>query len=143
MAHDPLDDFHLDAFRHGDTTHPVDRKGHGRASPVTVWLRALGLADEDLEVVRQGCADEDLCILGLRFRDDALSPGARFARLEREFGDRVVGIQVDPQHANPAMRPLPPHSVVTHDLMDEPGEPTHEARERVLQLFEDTLHPST
>lgn len=101
--------------------------------------RDLGLSDADLDVVRQRCRDEDLCILGLRFRGDPLSPGARFERLEREFGDRFVGIQLDPEHANPAMRPVPPHSVLTNDLVDEPGEPTHEARERVLELFEDSL----
>ena len=263
MPHDPLDDFTRDTFAHGDTSHPVLRKGEGpgvviisevpgitpqvadfaravvdrgftvampdlfgragrpystpyvartmarlcvsreftlfarrRASPVTVWLRALGrdlhqraggpgigaigmcltggfalammvdptllapvlsqpslpvgitpahmrdlgVSDADLDVVRQRCEDEDLCILGLRFRGDALSPGARFERLEQEFGDRFLGIQLDPVHANPAMRPVPPHSVVTNDLIDEPGEPTYEARERVLQLFEDALH---
>lgn len=104
--------------------------------------RDLGLSEADLEVVRQRCEDEDLCILGLRFRGDAMSPGARFERLEREFGDHFVGIQLDAADANPAMRPLPPHSVVTNDLVDEPGEPTYEARERVLGLFEETLLPS-
>ena len=28
---------------------------------------------------------------------------------------------------------------MTADLIDEPGEPTYEARERVLQLFRDRL----
>ena len=101
--------------------------------------RDLGISDEDLRTVRQRCDDEDLCVLGLRFRGDVLSPGARFERLERELGDHFVGIQIDAKHANPANRPNPPHSVVTADLIDEPGEPTHEARERVLRLFRDRL----
>lgn len=104
--------------------------------------RDLGLSDADLAVVKQRCEDEDLCILGLRFRGDALSPGARFERLSKEFGDRFIGIQIDGSDANPASRPLPPHSVVTDDLIDEPGQPTYEARERVLHLFRDQLLPS-
>ena len=99
----------------------------------------LGISDADLATVKQRCEDEDLCVLGLRFRGDALSPGARFARLERELGDHFIGIQIDGRHANPANRPIPPHSVVTADLVDEPGEPTWEARERVVQLFREQL----
>lgn len=101
--------------------------------------RDLGISDRDLQVIKDRCASEDLCILGLRFRGDAMSPGARFERLAAEFGDHFVGIQVDAADANPANRPLPPHSVVTNDLIDEPGQPTYEARERVLQLFRDRL----
>lgn len=101
--------------------------------------RDLGIDDADLQTVRRRCEEEDLCILGLRFRGDALSPGARFERLAEEFGDGFVGIQLDAADANPANRPIPPHSVVTNDLIDEPGQPTYEARERVLQLFRDRL----
>ena len=101
--------------------------------------RDLGISDDDLQVVKDRCEAEDLCIMGLRFRGDALSPGARFERLAAEFGDHFVGIQLEPSAANPANRPIPPHSVVTNDLIDEPGQPTHEARERVLQLFRDRL----
>ena len=101
--------------------------------------RDLGISAADLQTVKRRCEDEDLCILGLRFRGDMLSPGARFERLAEEFGDNFVGIQLDPSDANPANRPNPPHSVVTNDLIDEPGEPTYEARERVLQLFRDRL----
>ncbi len=107
---------------------------------VSPWhARDLGVSDADLATVKQRCETEDLCVVGLRFRGDMLSPGARFERLERELGDHFVGIQLDPSHANPANRPNPPHSVVTADLVDEPGEPTYEARERVLQLFRDRL----
>ncbi len=107
--------------------------------PLPATRRDLGLSASDLATVKDRCEAEDLCILGLRFRGDLMSPAARFERLREEFGDRFVGIEIDPVHANPANRPLPPHSVLTNDLVDEPGEPTYQARERVLQLFRDTL----
>jgi dienelactone hydrolase len=101
--------------------------------------RALAITPEDLATVKQRCQQEDLCILGLRFTRDAMSPGSRFRRLEEEFGDAFVGIELSPKDANPANRPMPPHSVLTADLIDEPGQPTWEARERVLRLFEERL----
>jgi dienelactone hydrolase len=101
--------------------------------------RDLGISDADLATVRHRCEAEDLCVLGLRFRGDRMSPGARFERLREELGDHFVGIELAPEDANPANRPLPPHSVLTNDLIDEPGQPTRAARDRVLQLFRDTL----
>lgn len=101
--------------------------------------RDLGIGESDLAVVRQRCEQEDLCVMGLRFRGDVLAPGARFERLAEELGDHFVGIELDPADANPTNRPVPPHSVLTTDLIDEPGEPTYQARERVLALFRDRL----
>lgn len=104
--------------------------------------RDLGISDDDLQVVRRRCQDEGLCVMGLRFRRDPMSPRARFDRLAAELGDHFVGIEIDPADANPAARPVPPHSVVTTDLIDEPGQPTYEARERVLALFRERLLPA-
>lgn len=101
--------------------------------------RDLGISDDDLATVKNRCATQDLCVMGLRFKGDRLSPGSRFRRLEEELGDGFVGIEIDPRHANPRGRPLPPHSVLTTDCIDEPGEPTHEALEQVLDLFRTTL----
>lgn len=101
--------------------------------------RDLGISDDQLATVKQRCEAEDLCIVGLRFHKDPTSPSARFRRLEQEFGEHFVGIEIDPKHANPRGRPNPPHSVVTTDCIDEPGEPTHEALERVLDLFRTRL----
>lgn len=103
--------------------------------------RDLGLSDDELATVKQRCEAEDLCVVGLRFERDRLAPEARFRRLERELGDAFVGIRIPDAAANPRGRPLPPHSVLTTDLIDEPGEPTWEARERVLTLFREKLLP--
>lgn len=103
--------------------------------------RALGLSDADLSTVKERCEAEDLCILGLRFAGDRMAPAARFERLRQEFGDRFVGIEIPDEHANPAARPMPPHSVLTNDLIDAPGEPTRDAYDRVLDLLRERLAP--
>lgn len=102
--------------------------------------RELGISDADLQTVKQRCEVEDLCVTGLRFTNDRMVPKARFDRLREEFGDRFVAIEIGPEHANPDPPiPAPPHSVLTNHLIDEPGQPTYEAREQVLQLFRDRL----
>lgn len=103
--------------------------------------RDLGISDADLATVKERCEVEDLCIVGLRFCGDRMAPAARFERLRREFGDRFVGIEIPDEHANPAARPVPPHSVLTNDLIDAPGEPTRAAYDRVLDLFRERLAP--
>jgi dienelactone hydrolase len=99
----------------------------------------LGLPSEALERIRQRCAAEDLCVLGLRFSADAMSPHARFARLERELGDRFIGVEIDSSLGNPhGIKPWA-HSVLTREYKDEPGHPTRAAFERVLALFDRQL----
>ncbi|MFG1921463.1 dienelactone hydrolase family protein [Cryptosporangium sp. NPDC048952] len=97
----------------------------------------VGLDTASLARVKERCADEGLCVLGLRFTEDALSPPERFDRLRRELGDGFVGVEI-PSSTVPAGRRA--HSVLTEHLVDEPGHPTREALEKVLQLFRDRLH---
>jgi len=101
--------------------------------------RALPLSNEDLARVRQRVADDGLEILGMRFEGDLVCPRARFDRLAEEFGDAFIRIEVPNSAANPRGRPNPPHSVVTTDLIDQPGEPTHDALLRCLDFFRQKL----
>ncbi|EXG80306.1 dienelactone hydrolase family protein [Cryptosporangium arvum] len=96
----------------------------------------VGLDTASLARVKERCADEGLCVLGLRFTGDGISPPERFDRLRRELGDGFVGVEI-PSSTVPAGPKA--HSVLTEDLVDEPGHPTHEALEQVLQLFRDRL----
>ena len=86
--------------------------------------------------------DAGLQVLGLRFKGDRLVPGERFDFLRRELGDAFLAIELDDADANPDT-PLPPHSVVTEHLIDEPGSPTREALDEVLDLFRSRLLPSS
>ncbi len=95
--------------------------------------RDLNLTAEDLSAVKARCEHEpDLCVLGLRFTGDPLVPGQRFARLRDELGDSFIGVEVDSSKGNPHRIKPRAHSVLTEELVDEPGHPTRAALDRVL-----------
>jgi dienelactone hydrolase len=97
--------------------------------------RDLGLSDDDLAKVKQKCAADDLTVLGLRFTGDTFVPHERFARLREELGDNFVGVEIDSSEGNPHGNPKRAHSVLTEHLVDEPGHPTRDALDQVLDLF--------
>ena len=99
----------------------------------------IDISREDLAVVQQRCA-AGLSVLGLRFAGDRLSPPGRFSYLTRVLGDAFVAVTLPDDSANPDA-PLSPHSTLTEHLVDEPGQPTHDALEQVLDLFRTRLLP--
>lgn len=108
--------------------------------PLAVGRRRSSTTDvseEDLAVVEQRCA-AGLQVLGVRFRGDRLSPGARFDTLRRRLGDTFVAIELDDESANPDGAG-PAHSVLTEHLIDREGEPTRAALDEVLDLFRRNL----
>lgn len=113
--------------------------------PVGITHRTKGTIDispSDLDIVKGRCAAEGLQVLGLRFTGDRLVPATRFEFLARELGDAFVAVELDDQDANPDAV-LPPHSVLTEHLVDEPGQPTRDALDQVLDLFRTKLLPAT
>jgi len=105
--------------------------------------RDLNVSPADLEAVKARCAAEpDLCVLGLRFTGDRMAPHDRFERLHEELGDSFVGVEIDSSKGNAhGIGPLA-HSVLTDDLVDEPGHPTRDALDQVLDLFRTRLSPA-
>ena len=106
---------------------------------------SIDTTDADLEIVSQRCANEGLRVLGLRFKNDPFVPDARFSFLKERLGDGFVAVELHQCDGNPAsaMRRLRHHSVLTGDLVDEPGEPTRRALEQVMELFRTKLLAST
>jgi dienelactone hydrolase len=96
--------------------------------------RDLGVSDADLVKIRARCA-AGTPVMGLRFTGDRASPGERFARLREELGDRFLAVEIDSSPGNPHGVPRGAHSVVTRDLVDEPGHPTRIALDRVIEFF--------
>ena len=99
----------------------------------------LHLSDADLEVVKRRVRDEGQRVLGLRFTRDPMCPPERFERLRDELGEGFEAIEIDSSRGNPHGIPVTAHSVVTKDLVDEAGHPTHAALDRVLAFFAERL----
>ncbi len=100
--------------------------------------RDLGISDDDLAVVKKRAAD-GVGVLGLRFPCDIAVPAERFARLRDELGDAFVGVEIDSSPGNPHGIDKRAHSVLTEDFVDEPGHPTREALDQVLDLLRSRL----
>jgi dienelactone hydrolase len=99
---------------------------------------ALHASPRELQAAHAKIDDDGARILALRFIQDPMCRGERFARLRREFGDAVETIEIDEKHANPK-GPKPAHSVLTNHLIDEDGEPTRDALERTLAFLGEQL----
>ncbi len=110
-------------------------------TPLTARKRAaVGLDDADLTRVKER-ARQGLCVLGLRFTRDKACPAERFETLRRELAEGFEGIEVDSSPGNAYGIPERAHSVLTADLVDEPGHPTRAALDRVMAFLSDRLRP--
>ncbi len=106
--------------------------------PIPGTGRTIDISPQDLDTVKVRCAKQGLKVMGLRFKGDVMVPGARFDFLREQLGDGFVAVELDDANANPEAL-IPPHSVLTEHLIDEPGQPTRRALDDVIQLFRDTL----
>lgn len=103
--------------------------------------RNIDISPRDLDRVKVRCA-AGLQVMGLRFQKDKLSPADRFAYLRETLGSAFIGVELPDSCANPDGR-LPPHSVLTEHLIDEPGEKTHDTLVAVLDFFAAKLEVTT
>lgn len=74
-------------------------------------------------------------VLGLRCTGDRSVPSDRFRFLRERLGEVFVAVELEDSAANPAAVMRKPHPVLTEHLVDEPGGPTRQAVDRVLDLF--------
>lgn len=95
---------------------------------------AVGLSAEDIAAVQSRAAG-GCDVLGLRFTGDPLVRAARFDTLRTLLGDRFIGVEIDSSKGNAHGIRAQAHSVLTEDLVDEPGHPTKDALDQVLDFF--------
>jgi dienelactone hydrolase len=88
----------------------------------------------EIACARRRFAEEDLSLIGLRFKGDGFVPEARFDTLRREFGDRFEAIELADEDALQGTG-MQPHSVLTLHLDDRAGTPTKNAEDRVITFF--------
>jgi dienelactone hydrolase len=103
--------------------------------------RDLGISDSDLALVKARAAAGQ-CLVGLRFTGDKSAPEERFHRLRDELGDRFLAVEIDSSPGNQFGIRKGAHSVLTEDLVDEPGHPTRAALDQVLSFFGERLKPA-
>ncbi len=110
------------------------------SQPSLPLLRKGGLhiAPDELAQVKERLEREDLVVLGYRFQGDKLCRAERFQAYRDALGDRFKGREL-PDEAGATGAPIDPHSVVTIHLVDEEGEPTHDAVEEILAFFRERL----
>lgn len=110
------------------------------SQPSLPFMKKEGLHASDAEIAaaKQRIAHDGARILGLRFTSDRTCPPERFQQLRDTFGSAFESIELDPACANPD-GPGPPHSVLTNHLIDEAGQPTRKALDRVLEFLHQQL----
>lgn len=109
---------------------------------VLPWRRGnaadLQLSPVDAQAVAERAAG-GLCVLGLRFTGDRLVPAERFTALAELLGDSFTAVEIDSSSGNAHGVGARAHSVLTEDLVDSPGHPTHDALAEVLGFLTDRL----
>jgi dienelactone hydrolase len=95
---------------------------------------AIDASPAEIACAKRRFEEEDLSMIGLRFKSDRLVPEARFQALKRKFGDRFEAIELEDEDALQETG-MAPHSVLTIHLDDRDGTPTKKAEERVIAFF--------
>ena len=103
--------------------------------------RGLALDVADVSAIQER-TKAGLCLLGLRFTADKAVPPERFERLRETFGEAFESIEIDSSKGNPYGIKPRAHSVLTVDLVDEPGHPTRAALDRVKEFLGAQLKPA-
>jgi len=103
---------------------------------------AIDASPEEIACARRRFDDENLSMIGLRFKGDYLVRSGRFDTYRREFGARFEAIELDDIDADPKA-PGHAHSVLTIHLNDtDPDGPTRRAEARVINFFKERLSGS-
>jgi dienelactone hydrolase len=95
--------------------------------------RTIDASPAEIKCAKDRFEKEDLSMIGLRFFGDSVVPDGRFEMLKETFGPRFEAYEFDKKDANPATGRA--HSVLTLDMVDEPGSPTKKVEERVIEFF--------
>jgi dienelactone hydrolase len=108
--------------------------------PVTGRLRRdPGLSRQELEIVKERTRTDGLCLLGLRFSHDRMSPADRFTTLRGQLGDAFEVIELDSGPGNREGYRKMAHSVLTRDLREDPPNSALKARARTIEFLRQHL----
>ena len=97
--------------------------------------RDPGLSPQELDKVKERTRADGLCVLGLRFSRDRMSPAERFVTLRAQLGDAFEGIELDSAPGNPDGYGRSAHSVLTRELREDPPNSAYHARTRTVDFL--------
>ena len=95
---------------------------------------ATDASPAEIACIKKRLVEEDLSVMGLRFRGDPFVPEARFAALKSMFGERFEAVELDASDAAHTGG-MAAHSVLTLHLREEPGSTTKAVEARVIAFF--------
>jgi dienelactone hydrolase len=101
--------------------------------------RDLGMSERERDIIAERVRSEGLCLVGLRFTEDAMAHGDRFSALEKAFGPGWRAIALNSKPGNPHGIGKREHSVLTSADVDSPGHPTNEARAEITEFLRERL----
>ncbi len=101
-----------------------------------------GLSQGELQTVIDRTSSDGLCVMGLRFSEDASVSPLRFAGLKARLGDAFEVIQLDSSAGNPDGFPKGAHSVLTGEVRVDPPNAAFDARARVVEFLRAQLATS-
>jgi dienelactone hydrolase len=102
-------------------------------APLFAGKDSIDVSPEEMAQAKKRFESEGLSCIGLRFKSDKLVPDERFALLKRELGAHFEAIELEDEDSGPGL--VLAHSVLTVNLIDEPGSRTKQAEQRVIQFF--------
>ncbi len=92
----------------------------------------LGVSPREIACAKRRFADENLSMIGLRFKSDKLVPDARFDSYKATFGEAFEAIELE--DADARLDPnMAPHSVLTLHLREDG--PSKDAETRLIEFF--------
>jgi hypothetical protein len=97
------------------------------------------MSEREEAAVAERVRSEGLCLVGLRFTEDAMVRHERFAALEAAFGPGWRAIPIDSSEGNPHGIGKREHSVLTSADVEKPGHPTNAARAEVTAFLRERL----
>lgn len=109
------------------------------ALPGALFGGAMPLGRDEMSAVSRRARDEGLCVLGVRFSGDRISPKRRFSALQKRLGDAFEVIELDSSWGNPGRFGPMAHSVLTGEVREEPPNDAAGARDRVVTFLKEQL----
>jgi hypothetical protein len=102
-----------------------------------------GASAEEMDAIAARTRDDGLCLLGLRFSEDASAPRERFATLKEKLGDAFEVIELDSSAGNSGGYSRGAHSVLTGEVRETPPNSAYETREHVVEFLRKNISLAT